>query len=164
MVDDIVRSLGFLMLGTRLKRIAERLQADATRIATSHGVTVQSSQYPFLGALDRFGPLTNGEMAEAVGITQPGVSRAIGQLTRLGMVKVRTGRDDRRQRIVSLTAAGRRQVELGKQEVWPLVEAAVADLCNALSGPLLDQLAAIEEGLAARPLEQRIDIRKGRQS
>jgi DNA-binding MarR family transcriptional regulator len=156
MVDDIVRGLGYLMLGTRLRRIGEALQGDATRIAAAHGVAIQSSQYPFLTALDRFGPMTIGDMTAAVGITQPGVTRAIGQLAKLGMVRVRTGRDDRRQRIISLTAAGRRQVELGKDKVWPQVEAAVADLCGRLEGPLLDQLATMEKELAARPLNQRI--------
>lgn len=155
MVDDIVRSLGYLMLGTRLKRIGEMLQADATRIAAAQGVTIQSSQYPFLGAIDKFGPLTIGEMTAAVGISQPGVTRSVAQLAKLGMVNVREGRSDRRQRIITLTAAGRRQIELGKQQVWPRVEGAVADLCKTLSGPLLEQLAAMERELAARPLDQR---------
>jgi len=150
------------MLGTRFKRIGDRLQADATRVAAAHGVAIQSHQYPFLGALDRFGSMTVGEMAEAVGITQPGVTRSIRLLEKLGMVKVRPGRDDRRQRIISMTAAGRRQLDLGKNVVWPLVEAAVADLCEPLSGPLLDQLAAIEEGLTARPLDRRISVVKRR--
>ena len=157
MVDDIVRGLGYLMLGTRLRRIGEALQGDATRIAEAHGVTIQSSQYPFLTALDRFGPMTIGDMAAAVGISQPAVTRAIGQLAKLGMVRVKTGSDDRRQRIISLTPTGRREVELGKDEVWPLVEAAVADLCGRLEGPLLDQLATIEKELAMRPLDQRIN-------
>ncbi len=157
MTEDIVRALGNLMLGTRFKRIGERLQADATRIAAAHGATVQSSgQYPFLLAIDRFGPLTIGELAESVGITQPGATRAVAQLAKLGLVKARPGRDDQRQRIISLTAKGQRQVDFGKREVWPEVEAAVADLCDPLSGPLLDQLAALEDGLTAKPLERRV--------
>ena len=156
MTEDIVRAFGFLTLGTRLKRIGERLQADATRIADAHGVALHSSQYAFLGALDRMGPLTIGELAEVVGITQPGVTRAVAQLVRQGLLKARPGRDDQRQRVISLTAKGRRQVDFGKQEVWPEIEAAVADLCAPLSGPLLDQLAAIEDGLAERPLDQRV--------
>jgi DNA-binding MarR family transcriptional regulator len=156
MPEDIVRALGYLMLGTRFKRIGERLQADATRIAEGHGAAVQSGQYPFLLALDRLGPLTIGEVAEAVGITQPGATRAIAQLVKIGMVKARPGRNDQRQRIVSLTAKGQGQVDFGRQELWPKVEAAVADLCDPLSGSLLDQLAALEDGLTNRPLEQRI--------
>lgn len=164
MVDDVVRGLGYLMLGTRLKRIGERLQADATRIAAAHGADVQSNHYPFLYALEQFGPLTIGELAEAIGITQPGVTRMAGQLAKLGTVTVRPGRADKRQRIVTLTPAGVRLLELGRRELWPLVEAAVADLCEPLSGPLLDQLTAIEEGLDDRPLEKRtgLDGRKGK--
>jgi hypothetical protein len=40
--------------------------------------------------------------------------------------------------------------------VWPRIRAAVADLCGDLDGPLLEQLAAIEDGLAAAPLDRRI--------
>ncbi len=155
MTEDIVRAFGFLTLGTRLKRIGERLQADATRIADAHGVRLHSSAYPFLGALDRLGPLTVGELASAVGITQPGATRTVAQLVRQGLVKARPGRDDQRQRIVSLAPEGRRQVAFGKSKVWPEIEAAVADLCKGLSGPLLDQLGRIEDGLTEHPLDRR---------
>lgn len=161
MTEDIVRALGYLMLGTRFKRIGERLQGDATRIAAGHGAGVQSGQYPFLLALDRLGPLTIGELAEAVGITQPGATRAVAQLGKIGMVKARPGRADQRQRIISLTTKGQRQVDFGRREIWPEVEAAVADLCAPLSGPLLDQLAAIEDGLTERPLDRRIERKRG---
>ena len=80
----------------------------------------------------------------------------MAQLVKLGLVKARPGRDDQRQRIISLTAKGQRQVDFGKREIWPEVEAAVADLCDPLSGPLLDQLAALEDGLTAKPLERRV--------
>lgn len=161
MTEDVVRALGLLTLGSRMKRIGERLQADATRIAAAHGVSLQASQYPFLGALDRLGPLTVGELAEAVGITQPGATRTVGQLVRLGLVTARPGRDDQRQRIVALTPKGRREVDIGKRDVWPEIQAAVADLCRDLSGPLLDQLAGLEDGLAERPLDRRIGSRMG---
>lgn len=155
MVEDVVRAFGHLTLGSRLKRIGERLQGDAQRIMEEHGVPLQASQYPFVAALDRLGPLTLGDLAEAVGITQPGATRAVSQLARDGMVRVRAARDDQRRRIVSLTAKGQAQVEFGRREVWPRIEAAVADLCRGLSGPLLDQLAAVEDGLATLPLARR---------
>ena len=44
---------------------------------------------------------------------------------------------------------------LSKLEVWPLVEAAVKEMTDDLSGPLLEQLAEIEARLAARPLNSR---------
>jgi DNA-binding MarR family transcriptional regulator len=155
MVEDVVRAFGFLTLGSRLKRIAERLQADTQRIMNEMGVPLQASQYPFLAAVDRLGPLTIGELAEAVGITQPGVTRSVAQLVELGLLDAAQARDDQRRKVISLTKKGKRLVEAAKREVWPRIDAAVTDLCGNLSGPLLQQLASIEDGLAATPLSRR---------
>lgn len=54
-MEDVLRSLGFLCLGSRLKRIGEQLQADTQRVLDRLDVRVQSSQYPLLAALDRLG-------------------------------------------------------------------------------------------------------------
>ena len=155
MVEDIVRSLGFLCLGSRLKRIGERLQADTQLVLNELGVPLQSSQYPFLAALDRVGPLTVGELARSLGITQPAVTRTLSHLADLDLVESRQSADDQRQRVVALTAAGRRLVARAKRDVWPHIEAAVADLCGGLSGPLLTQLDQIEQGLGASSVHRR---------
>ncbi len=155
MTEDIVRALGFLCLGTRLKRVGERLQADTQKIMEEMAVGIAPGQYPMLGALDRLGPLTVGELAEALGVTQPGVTRNISQLSKLGLLEAGSSPDDQRRRIVSLSKAGEAMVETAKKSVWLRIEAAVRDVCGDLDGPLLDQLAAIEDRLAAVPLQRR---------
>ncbi len=155
MVEDVVRALGYLCLGTRLKRIGERLQSDTQRILLEFDSTVGVSQYPFLAALDRLGPLTIGELAEAVGISQPGVTRGLSPLLALGLVRAEQPDSDQRRRVVHLTDCGRDLVAAAKREAWPRIERAVAELCAALDGPLLTQLAAIEDGLAEAPLDRR---------
>jgi DNA-binding MarR family transcriptional regulator len=157
LMEDVVRSLGFLCLGSRLKRIGEQLQADAQRLLDGLDVPVQSSQYPLLAALDRLGPLAVGELAQCLGITQPGVTRSVSDLADLGLVRTAQSSGDQRRRIVSLTKRGQRLVDTARQDVWPRIEHAVADLCEDLRGPLLDQLAAIEDGLAAVPLDRRVE-------
>jgi DNA-binding MarR family transcriptional regulator len=156
LTEDIVREFGFLCLGSRFRRIGERLQADTQAIIEEFGVTIQAGQYPFLAAIDRAGPLTIGELAESVGITQPGATRTLGQLMDAGLVEARASEEDQRRKLVSLTEKGRALVERSRRDIWPGIEAAVRDLCGDLSGPLLDQLATIEEGLAATPLARRI--------
>jgi DNA-binding MarR family transcriptional regulator len=155
MVEDIVRSFGFLTLGTRMKRIGERLQADTQRIIDEAGLPIQTAQYPYLAAIDRQGPLTIGELTMAVGISQPGVTRTVSQLSALGFLQVRPSPDDQRRRVVGLTPAGEEIVLRSKAYIWPRIEAAVKELCEDLSGPLLHQLAAIEQGLADAPLDRR---------
>ncbi|QKD06096.1 MarR family winged helix-turn-helix transcriptional regulator [Mesorhizobium loti] len=155
-MEDVIRSLGYLCLGSRLKRIGEQLQADAQQLLDSLEVPLQSSQYPLLAALDRLGPLAVGELAQSLGLTQPGVTRSVSLLAELGLVETIQSQGDQRRRMVSLTGKGQRLVDVAKRDVWPRIENAVADLCRDLSGPLLDQLAAIEEGLAAAPLDRRV--------
>jgi len=154
-MEDIIRSLGYLTLGSRLKRIGEQLQADTQRMLDGLEVPVQSSQYPLLAALDRLGPLPVGELAQSLGITQPGVTRSVALLAELGLVEVIQSDGDQRRRMVSLTRNGQRLVDRAKRDVWPRIENAVADLCKGLTGPLLEQLSAIEDGLAAAPLDHR---------
>ena len=158
MVEDIVQNFGFLTLGSRMKRIGETLQAETQRIVDAFSLKIQSSQYPLLAALDREGPLTIGDLAVAIGISQPGVTRAAGLLATQGLMEIVPSPDDQRRRVVTLTAEGRKLVDFSKRNIWPRIETAVRDLCAELSGPLLDQLARIEQGLEAAPLKNRVDL------
>ena len=160
LVEDVVKSLGYLCLGSRFRRIGERLQADTQQVIEELGVSIQAAQYPFLGAIDRLGPLTIGELAQAVGITQPGATRTASQLMELGLLDMQPSAEDQRRRVVSLTPKGQELVDYSRQQVWPHIAAAVADLCRDLNGPLLEQLAAIEDGLAEAPLTRRTSALK----
>lgn len=155
MVEDVVRALGYLCLGTRLKRIGERLQSDTQKICDAYGGPVQPALYPVLAALDRLGPLGIGGIAEALGITQPGATRSVSELTKMGLVAAQQPADDQRRRVITLTDAGRAAVEEGKSVIWPRIEAAVADLCRDLPAGFLAELEAIEDRLAERPLARR---------
>lgn len=160
--EDVVRSLGYLTLGTRLKRIGERLQAQTQRILDVHELTVPAGQFPFLAALDRLGPLPIGALADAVGVSQPAATRSLGQLAEAGIVEITQASEDQRRKSVALTKEGRRLVGVGKRVVWPMIEAAVKELCDGQAGSLLEQLAAIEDGLHERPLDRRAEAGRAR--
>lgn len=152
---DIVRLGGHMTLGSRLKRLGERMQSDVARFMEEIGIGAQPSVPPLLAALDSKESLTINELVEAVGISQPGVTRSIGQLERAGLVEIRRMAGDRRSKAVALTAKGRDIVVRCRNDLWPYIEAAVADVCAGLDGPLLQQLEAIEDALAEKPLDRR---------
>jgi len=154
-MTDIVRRGGHLTLGSRLKRIGERMQADVARFMEDAGIGAQPSVPPLLAALDGKHSLTISELVDAVGISQPGVTRSIGQLERAGLVAIERRQNDRRSKAVALTQKGRDLVARCRRDLWPYVEAAVADVCAGLDGPLLNQLEAIEDALAEKPLDRR---------
>lgn len=156
MVEDIVRSKGYLTLGSRMRRIGERLQGEVQQVMDARQMPIQASHYPLLGALDENGPLTIGELAEALGVSQPGVTRNVGQLAKQGIVAIRRGSKDQRTRIVALTEAGRAVVREGRDVVWPQMKSCLAGILAGRTGNLLDQLDILEDELLAMSLMQRI--------
>ena len=52
-------------------------------------------------------------------------------------------------------AHGRALVARAQRDVWPVLEASVAQVCASLQGPLLQQLAALEAGLHRTSLLER---------
>ncbi len=155
MTSDVLNERGHLFLGSRLKRLAERMQGDVVVVAERAGLAIQPGQYPLLATLDRYGPHTVGELTQALALSQPSVTRSVAGLAEMGLVAVSRVHRDQRQKTVSLTEAGMAAVEKSKLMVWPRIEAAVARMTDGLSGSLLDQIAALEGKLAEKPLHER---------
>lgn len=151
-MGDVIRDMGVGFLGSRLKRLGERMQAGAARVIANAGLQVQPAHMPLLVALDGRG-LTIGQLVQAVGISQPGVTRGIGQLVEMGLVRAETG-SDQRHRTISLTDQGAAAVARAKLFVWPQVTEAVDRLLDGRSNELLAILADVEDALAATPIER----------
>ena len=152
-MEDVLALEGAVMLGSRLKRLAERLQGGAERIAAECGLPTQPSQMPLLTALYRRGPMTVGDAVQMLGISQPAVTRILARLLDLTLVETSRDARDQRSKMIALTPAGREAMELAATVLWPRLRAAVDEVCDAPA--LLDLIAATERALADRPLERR---------
>lgn len=148
---DVIREGGIGFLGSRLKRLGERMQAGAARVTSDAGLPVQPAHMAFLAALDGE-TRTIGQLAQTTGITQPGVTRSIGQLVELGLARSEQG-EDQRQRAISLTPAGAAVLARAKLYVWPLVEDAVRALLGKEADTFMAQITALETALAATSLD-----------
>jgi DNA-binding MarR family transcriptional regulator len=155
MSGDIIKERAHLFLGSRFKRLAERMQGDVIRIAEDAGLPVQPGQYPLLATLDRHGPHTVAELTQALQLAQPTVTQAVSRLVELGLVEVSRIHLDQRHKTISLTNAGAAVMAKSKLLVWPKIEFAVGELIDGLQGPLLGQIEQMEAALSARPLDER---------
>ena len=153
---DILEEHGLLFLGSRLKRLADRMQADAIEVFEAMELGVQPSQVPLLTALETYGPMTITEAVPALGISQPAVTRIVGGLVELDLVSATRTDGDQRQKNLDLTARGRALVQRIKTTLWPPVGAAADALCAGLDGPFLQQIKALEQRLEDRSLASRI--------
>lgn len=151
---DIVSQMGSAFLGTRLKRLGERMQAGAASVIADAGLTVQPGHMGVLAALSD-GPLPVGQLAERLGTSQPGATRTVGQLAKLGMVEATPG-EDLRERRISLTAAGQDAAKKAREDIWPRVGKAAESLFDSgEEEAFLAQLARLEAALAESSIAAR---------
>ena len=160
MATDILESMDYLALGSRLKRLAENLQAGAARAHADMGYAIQPSHFPLLAALHTTGPLTVSEAVEALGVSQPAVTRIINSLTEMDLIAARTDEKDNRIKRLSLTQEGAELVASLKANLWPHIRAVAEDLANGPDADFLTQISRIESGLKIAPLDQRIRQRQ----
>lgn len=152
-MSDVVAQMGPAFLGSRLKRLGERMQAGAASVIADAGLPLQPGHMAIMAAL-RTGPKTIGQLAEASGTSQPGITRSIGQLARLGVVEDRAC-EDQRSRMVALTASGQEMVRTIAADVWPRVGMAADEILARLDGDFLHQLALIENALGEASIADR---------
>ena len=154
--DDFMAELGPLALGSRLRRLADRLYRDASAALEADGRAIAPNHVPVLACLARFGEQRVTDLTRRLGVSQPGVTRMVMALSALGLVGVEKAAGDQRQSLVRLTSEGERQVAEMQAGNWPKVAVAAGALFKDASGDLMQQLAHVEAALDERSLAARI--------
>jgi DNA-binding MarR family transcriptional regulator/N-acetylglutamate synthase-like GNAT family acetyltransferase len=154
-MSDVIRERSALFLGSRMKRLAERMQGEVSQLVEQAGLPLQPAHMPLLATLEQDGPQTVTRLTEAMELAQPTVTRAVARLVELGMVEVSRLHRDQRHKTIALTEAGRAALSRAKILVWNRTEAVVEELIGDLQGPLLGQLDRLEDRLAEEPLDRR---------
>jgi DNA-binding MarR family transcriptional regulator len=81
-------------------------------LAGSAFTELSMRQLRYLDQVDRMGHPTPSELAQALGVSRPSVTTAVGKLAAAGYVKKVASDEDRRVAHLHLTAKGRRIVSL----------------------------------------------------
>lgn len=136
-----------------------RAARAVTQVFDAHfdEVGLKATQFTVLAVLSHAGdePPTVSSLADSLVLEQSSLSRNLAVLERLGYVKLAAGARDRRERIVTLTRAGRTALAKG----YPLWKRAQAAMAEALDGDLEGQLRALRKmtrsAKALRPQRER---------
>ena len=112
----------------------------AARVADAEtGLTAE--RLSLLSVLVFGGPATMSSLARAEQVSRPAITRTVGALEEAGLVRREEVPADRRQSLVSATAAGRQVLEAGRR-------ARIERLATVLAGLAPDQLTELDRGLA----------------
>jgi DNA-binding MarR family transcriptional regulator len=141
--------------GTQLRHLIELLDGAVTAAYEEAGLDYRPRYTPIMRALMASEPATIGFIAEAAGITQPAATQTVALMIKDGLVASKSGAQDGRQKMITLTAKGRELLP-ALQRCWQATAAASASLEAELPFSLSEVLDSTIQALAAKPFGARI--------
>ena len=138
---DLIKSLGELAVGSRMRRLSDLIMKDGIRIYQSNGIDFQPKWFPVFYAISQNKEMSVTEIAGELYLAHPTVIQTIKELEKEGLVDSRPSPNDARKRELSLSKKG--------QTLLPKMEPIWRDISNAIHRMLSQNennlLRAIEE-------------------
>ncbi|MVT10099.1 MarR family winged helix-turn-helix transcriptional regulator [Chitinophaga tropicalis] len=150
-------SLGYLVFGSRLRRLSEYFLMEVNKVYEQAGIAFDASWFPVFYILSGQQPIPLIDIAEQLEVSHSAVSQLVTGLKKKGLVKTTPCPDDGRRQLVMLSKKGE---ELLKQvqPVWEAITTSMNQLANAhpQSRLLLEAVTQVEKAVQEEPLSARI--------
>jgi len=156
---NFYQDLGFLVFGSRLKRLGDIFINDANRICKEHKIEFDASWFPVFYILSRKKEISIKEISDSLNVSHSAISQLINNLQQKGLIKSVVSKKDARHKAVTFTAKGDKLVQK-IQPVWNALEKAMNELAESSgssSKKILKALTGIESGLKQKSFFDRVD-------
>jgi DNA-binding MarR family transcriptional regulator len=154
---NFYQTLGYLVLGSRLRRLSEAFLSEINRAYQNEGIDFDASWFPVFYLLSKNGSLSIKELSEQIEISHPAASQLITGLKNKGLVATATCTDDGRRQLVQLTESG--QLLLTQvMPVWDAINLSMQQLVNGEPGcpGILPAITSLENTFRSANLADRI--------
>lgn len=154
---NLFQSLGYLALGSRLRRLSENFLSEINRAYQNEGIDFDASWFPVFYLLSQNEALSIKELSEQTEVSHPAASQLITNLKNRNLVITATCAEDGRRQLVQLTDSGR--VLLAQiMPVWDGILVAMNELMIEEPGciDLLPAISSLEKAFKYTNLADRI--------
>ena len=157
---NLYQSLGYLVLGSRLRRLSEGFLAEINRTYQNEGIDFDAGWFPVFYLLSKNGSLSIKELSEQTEVSHPAASQLISNLKNRNLVTSAACADDGRKQLVQLTESGRQLLEQ-ILPIWNAILSAMDDLIleEPACRELLPAIGSLEDAFKSAPLSHRISNR-----
>lgn len=149
-----LEDLGYLSVGSQMRRIYEKLQSEGDSIYKALHIEFKSSWFPIYYTLSKSTrALTVLELTDRISYSRITVKNVVRELQQIGYVEVFPNPADSRSKLIQLSAAGR-HIEPELQAIWNTFYRELKQLFG--ESDFLDQLMAINQKIDTNPLKQSV--------
>jgi ribosomal protein S18 acetylase RimI-like enzyme len=103
---DFFTEVGKMAIGSRLRRLSERITEDASHIYELYNVDLQPKWFPVFYVLSKGQEKTITAIAEEIGHSHPSVSKIASEMVKKGLLTEKTDKTDGRRNMISLSRKG----------------------------------------------------------
>ncbi|MEM5516114.1 MarR family transcriptional regulator [Henriciella sp. AS95] len=153
--DDFLKRLGVSALGTRLRRLLERLNGPVTQLYRDE-LGFEQRWFALLQLLGDRGEVRMGEAASALGVSHVAIVHSVTEMTRKGLVEKRADEADRRVSLIALSDAGQ-DVLSRVRTVSRRVDMAAKALLEEAAPDFMTSLDRLDTALEAKGFAARIE-------
>jgi len=155
---NFYQDLGFLVFGSRLKRLGDTFINDVNCIYKDHKIEFDASWFPVFYILSQKKEVSIKEISDDLKVSHSAISQLISSLQQKGLIKSVVSKKDARHKAITFTAKGEKLLQK-ILPVWNALEKAMNELVEESAGSkkILKALTAIESGIKERNLFERID-------
>lgn len=121
---------GFLILGTRLKRLSERFLSEVGKVYEKLEIDFEPAWFPMIFLIYKKGSLAITEISEELNVSQPAASQLVSMLYKKGYLLLTADEKDKRRKIVSFSPAGE-DIVSELVPVWEMMEKSMYEIFSA---------------------------------
>ena len=152
---DLINHLGELALGSRLKRLSDRIMRDGSRIYQANDIEFEPKWFPVFYLLSEAAPLGVTELSQQLGVTHAAVSQTVRELLQKKLITGIKDRNDGRRRLLSLSKKGLELLPRIK-DLWNDIAIAFHRMINEHQYNILDSLQEVEQSFMESSLDERV--------
>ena len=155
---NFYQQLGFLVFGSRLKRLGDACINDVNRIYKNHKIQFDASWFPVFYILSQKKEVSIKEISGELNVSHSAISQLVSSLQQKGLIKSVISKKDARHKAITFTVKGAKLLQKIKP-VWEALEKAMEELTTQQthSKKILAALTAIEESIKQKNLFERIE-------
>jgi len=151
------QSLGYLVLGSRLKRLSEVFLSEINKAYRAEGIVFETTWFPVFYLLSKNKSLSIQELCEQIEVSHPAASQLVTNLKSKGLVVTETSAEDARKQLVKLSPEGKKLLK----KIMPVWDAILETMEEVAGGKpesdvILSQLTALETAFKAVDIVGRI--------
>lgn len=164
MEKDFYNKTGSMALGSRLRRLSERLTDQARAIYSLYGNDLPPKCFPVFYVLSEGGERSITDIALEIGHSHASVSQIAAELMTKGYIREKKGKGDARKRFIALTPKGKALAERMREQ-YEDVGAAVEEAMKEANYDLWKAIAEWEFLLDQKDLLKRVqEVRRRREA